>query len=278
MTGDWKRPALSFRAEREILKRFLTFVWNDRRQFFLHNYMGRRVQKKVFGGTPGNWNTVPDETRVFVYDGWNLIKETVTGDTNGTYYVWGLDLSQSMQGTGGIGGLVCRVSGTAVRHYTYDANGNVSQLVDEAGAIVARYEYDPFGNEIRAEGDDAQNNPFRFSTKYLDAETGLYYYGFRYYVPEIGRWISRDPIEERGGINIFSQSDNNPINYFDMLGLTVAYKGEPIIDNAKGGATGVRWFVNGKISTKIKGYQLYISGAENPLSNFRGDKSSVLYV
>jgi len=49
---------------------------------------------------------VPDETRVFVYDGWNLIKETVTGDTNGdTYYVWGLDFSQSMQGAGDIGGL-----------------------------------------------------------------------------------------------------------------------------------------------------------------------------
>jgi len=192
----------------------------DKKITFLYDYMGRRVQRKVFGGTPGSWNTVPDETRVFVYDGWNLIKETVTGDTDGdTYYVWGLDLSQSMQGAGGIGGLVCRVSGTAVRHYTYDANGNVGQLVDEAGAITARYEYDPFGNEIRAEGDDAQNNPFRFSTKYLDAETGLYYYGFRYYSAEIGRWISRDPIGERGGINIYGFAGNVPTVNIDPLGL-----------------------------------------------------------
>ncbi|GBC63461.1 hypothetical protein DENIS_4455 [Desulfonema ishimotonii] len=196
----------------------------DRKITFLYDYMGRRVRKKVYSGTPGSWNTVPDETRVFVYDGWNLIKETVTGDTGDTYYVWGPDLSQSMQGAGGIGGLVCRVSGTAVRHYTYDANGNVGQLVDEAGAIVAHYEYDPFGNEIRAEGDDAQNNPFRSSTKYLDAETGLYYYGFRYYSPEIGRWISRDPMGEQGGINIYGFVDNNTLNNFDILGMWEATK------------------------------------------------------
>jgi len=115
---------------------------------------------------------------------------------------------------------VCRVSGTAVRHYTYDANGNVGQLVDEAGAIVAHYEYDPFGNEIRAEGDDAQANPFRFSTKYLDAETGLYYYGFRYYSTETGRWISRDPLGEKGGINLYTFVVNNGINKFDLFGLT----------------------------------------------------------
>ena len=105
-----------------------------------------------------------------------------------------------------------------VRHYTYDANGNVGQLVDEAGAIVARYEYDPFGNEIRAEGDDAQNNPFRFSTKYLDAETGLYYYGFRYYSAEIGRWISRDPIQEFGGNHLYLFLKNNGVALIDYLG------------------------------------------------------------
>ncbi|GBC63459.1 RHS repeat-associated core domain-containing pro tein [Desulfonema ishimotonii] len=208
-----------------------TYTWNaenrliaaetaDKRITFLYDYMGRRVRKQVYSGTPGSWNAVPDETRVFVYDGWNLIRETVSGTASGeTYYVWGLDLSQSVQGAGGIGGLLCSVSGGEVRRYTYDANGNVGQLVDEAGAIVARYEYDPFGNEIRAEGDDAQNNPFRFSTKYLDAETGLYYYGFRYYSAEIGRWISRDPLEEYGGPNMFMFAGNDGINVWDNLGL-----------------------------------------------------------
>jgi len=45
--------------------------------------------------------------------------------------------------------------------------------------------------------------PHRFSTKYYDAETDLYYYGYRYYSPSLGRWISRDPIEEQGGMNLF---------------------------------------------------------------------------
>jgi len=188
---------------------------------------------------------------VFVYDGWNLIKETVTGDTNGTYYVWGLDLSQSMQGAGGIGGLVCRVSGTAVHHYTYDANGNVGQLVDEDGAIVARYEYDPFGNEIRAEGDDAQNNPFRFSTKYLDAETGLYYYGFRYYSAEIGRWISRDPIGEDGGLNLMAFVQNNPANGVDSLGRFEIGKGRPLFYKTS----------DGRVVTSTP-YDIYMSGYE----------------
>ncbi|WP_124330899.1 RHS repeat domain-containing protein [Desulfonema ishimotonii] len=215
MTG-YDGAAYTWNAE----NRLIAAETADKKITFLYDYMGRRVRKQVYSGTPGSWNASPDETRVFVYDGWNLIKETVTGDsTDDTYYVWGPDLSQSMQGAGGIGGLVCRVSGTAVRHYTYDANGNVGQLVDEAGAIVAHYEYDPFGNEIRAEGDDAQNNPFRSSTKYLDAETGLYYYGFRYYHTELGRWISRDPMGEQGGYNLYGFVSNNPVFLYDAWGL-----------------------------------------------------------
>ncbi|GBC63449.1 hypothetical protein DENIS_4443 [Desulfonema ishimotonii] len=208
-----------------------TYTWNaenrltavetaDKKITFLYDYMGRRVRKQVYSGTPGNWNTSPDETRVFVYDGWNLIRETVSGAASGeTYYVWGLDLSQGTQGAGGIGGLLCSVSGGEVRRYAYDANGNVGQLVDEDGVIVARYEYDPFGNEIVADGDAAAGNPFRFSMKYLDAETGLYYYGFRYYSAELGRWISRDPLEEYGGYNIYGFVSNNPLYFYDYLGL-----------------------------------------------------------
>jgi len=65
----------------------------------------------------------------------------------------------------------------------YDGNGNVVGLVDaEAGSLTieAKYEYSPFGEPIRAEGTYA-GNAFRFSTKYQDAETGLLYYGHRYY-------------------------------------------------------------------------------------------------
>ncbi len=58
-----------------------------------------------------------------------------------------------------------------------------------------------------------------FSTKYYDWETGLYYYGYRYYSPTIGRWLSRDPIGEKGGRNLYGFVDNNPLNLNDFLGL-----------------------------------------------------------
>jgi RHS repeat-associated protein len=64
----------------------------------------------------------------------------------------------------------------------------------------------------------AANNPFRFSTKYQDDETGLVYYGYRYYSPSMGRWISRDPIEEEGGLNLYGFVGNDGINCFDPYG------------------------------------------------------------
>ena len=60
------------------------------------------------------------------------------------------------------------------------------------------YEYDPFGNIVKCTGPLKDENPFRFSTKYQDNETGLLYYGYRYYNADMGRWISRDPLGEPG--------------------------------------------------------------------------------
>ena len=61
-----------------------------------------------------------------------------------------------------------------------DANGNVVQLVDTGGTVVASDEYDPFGDVVLQSGTEAADNAFRFSTKYWDDETGLSYYGLRY--------------------------------------------------------------------------------------------------
>ncbi|MGI6495986.1 MAG: RHS repeat-associated core domain-containing protein [Kiritimatiellia bacterium] len=80
----------------------------------------------------------------------------------------------------------------------YDNNGNITAYVDETGAIVAEYTYDAFGRTIEATGSMADAFLHRFSTKYYDAETGLYYYGYRFYAPKLMRWINRDPIQEKG--------------------------------------------------------------------------------
>jgi len=109
-------------------------------------------------------------------------------------------------------------------------NGNVGQLVktvkDGQGNITgventlaAHYEYDPYGNLIHSNGPYADANPFRFSTKWFDAETGLGYWGYRYYSPRVGRWMSRDPIGEEGGLNMHAFVNNAPPYLYDPVGL-----------------------------------------------------------
>ncbi|NLH72943.1 MAG: RHS repeat-associated core domain-containing protein [Verrucomicrobia bacterium] len=139
-------------------------------------------------------------------------------------YVWGSDLSGSMQGAGGIGGLLkVTQHGSQVTHHfvAYDGNGNVMGLVNTAdGSLSARYEYGPFGEPIRISGAISILNPIRFSSKYTDDQSGLVYYGYRYYNPSTGRWMSRDPVAEGGGgINLFVSMNNNPIISYDPVGL-----------------------------------------------------------
>ena len=87
--------------------------------------------------------------------------------------------------------------------YHTDANKNVTELTDSEGTVVAHYEYSPFGMVTKLSGDYAATNPFRFFSEYYDSETGLVYYNQRYYDPQLGRWLSRDPIEEEGGWNLY---------------------------------------------------------------------------
>jgi RHS repeat-associated protein len=133
--------------------------------------------------------------------------------------VWSLDISESSQGAGGVGGLISVVVTGEAYQFLYDANGNVGQLVKSSdGTIAAHYEYDPFEVLLKSSGSMANENPFRFSTKYYDTETDLYYYGYRYYSAQLGRWINRDPIEEEGGFNLYGFVENDPIDYIDPIG------------------------------------------------------------
>jgi len=128
------------------------------------------------------------------------------------------------QSAGGVGGLlfVQQTIGNKAYAMGYDGNGNVTRLYDMAGSgsIAASYEYGPFGEVVRASGPLATQNPFQFSTKYTDAETGLNYYGYRYYNASTGRWISRDPISEKGGRNLYAAARNDLIMRLDRLGLS----------------------------------------------------------
>ncbi|NLH73946.1 MAG: RHS repeat-associated core domain-containing protein [Verrucomicrobia bacterium] len=102
----------------------------------------------------------------------------------------------------------------------YDGNGNVMALVDASnGNVCARYEYGPFAEPIRVSGPMAKLNPIRFSTKYTDNEFGFLYYGYRYFNPNTGRWLSRDPMEEQSSATLYGCCANDPANRVDFFGL-----------------------------------------------------------
>jgi RHS repeat-associated protein len=126
-----------------------------------------------------------------------------------------------------------------VRHYIQLKSGTVNQGYGNIGTMIgqvsANLEYDAFGREVRvssltvpptgtppglvAGGLYADALPFHFSTKFTDPESGLNYYGYRFYDSRDGRWLSRDPIEEEGGLNLYGFCLNEPTGWVDILGL-----------------------------------------------------------
>lgn len=134
--------------------------------------------------------------------------------------MWGQDNSGTLEGAAGVGGLLRIKEAGNSYQVGYDGNGNVIALVNAGtGNSAAYYEYDAFGITLKATGAYAKLNPFRFSTKYTDGETSLVYFGYRYYQPQTGRWLSRDPIGEQGGVNLNVFVSNNPVSFTDTLGL-----------------------------------------------------------
>jgi RHS repeat-associated protein len=185
---------------------------------FEYDWRGRRIRKTV---TRLDTSAVILDNK-FLCDGWNLIAEL--NGTNNTVirsYTWGLDLSGSQQGAGGVGGLLMVKDASQGTHFAaYDLNGNMAGLVSASYETnTARHEYG-LSELLRATGPMAKLNPFRFSTKYQDDETDLVYYGYRYYNASTGRWLSRDPIEELGGMNLYGFLHSDPQNKVDLYGLT----------------------------------------------------------
>jgi RHS repeat-associated protein len=171
----------------------------------------RRVMKVTLGATT-----------TYFYDDWNLIEERIAyanGTTSTIKYYWGKDLSGSLQGAGGVGGLLYLTVDDEIYIPCYDNNGNITQYVDVSGYSVASYAYDSFGGIIVKSGTLADFFRHRFSTKYFDPETGLYYYGYRFYNPDHMRWLNRDPIEEEDGANLYLYCKNSTLLTYDLFGL-----------------------------------------------------------
>ncbi len=118
---------------------------------------------------------------------------------------------------------VGEVEGATKRYYTRDHLGSIREVVSQTGGVLARYDYSPFGERVRVGGSDATYVcSFGYTGHFQHIPTGMALTWFRAYVPGSGRWLNRDPIGERGGVNLYAYVGNNPLNYYDALGLTAS--------------------------------------------------------
>ena len=207
--GRYKHP---WNGENRLLRvqsRSDTPEGSWRRVEWQYDGLGRRIRQTTWTWLVQSNQWVVTEDLKFLSDpllfGRHLVDLNASNNVAVRTYVWGLDMSETMDGAGGVGGLLWMTlhtgSGpTAGTHFcAYDGNGNVVALASASdGSATGRYEYGPFGDPIRLSGPAATLNPFRFSTKRTDNSTDCVLYEYRVYSPSTGRWGRRDPIWEPG--------------------------------------------------------------------------------
>jgi len=163
---------------------------------------GRRV-RKTFGST----------TTRYLYDGHDLFAEVdpstpTTPLAEYTYYP-GIDQPHSVRR---------RMRSDSVFYYAQDFPGSILGLVNGSNVIVNRYRYEPFGADAQGFPQGSVPNSLKFAARQFDTETGFYYMRARYYDPQLGRFISEDPIGLAGGINPYTYVGDGPVNAVDPTG------------------------------------------------------------
>jgi len=212
--------------ESQLVGVWVPDLWSN--SFTYDGLLRKRIERDyAWNAGTTNWQLTSEVH--FIYDGRLVIQERDANNLPQVTYTRGLDLSGDLQEAGGIGGLLARtvnpstlnpqLSANATAYYHCDGNGNITCMVDSNGRIVAHYEYDPFGSMISMSGPLAGANRYRFSSKEWNENAGLYYYGFRFYDPNMQRWLNKDLIQELGGINLYAFTFNNPLTWLDLLGF-----------------------------------------------------------
>ena len=178
---------------------------------------GRRFRKNTYSG-----NTIVKQT-CFLYAGTNLIAEFDQTDpcfpnfVLNNIFFW--DPTQPIA-TRTLATIIYYHEedsfSQSLYYYTHDLTKNVWNITTADGYSGDSFHYDAFGTLLQDHGADRLH--FLFSNEYYDTETGLYYYLFRYYNPFDGRWLSKDPIGERGGLNLYAFCGNNAVNTWDRWG------------------------------------------------------------
>jgi RHS repeat-associated protein len=173
---------------------------------YKYDYQGRMISKNTsHGGT--------ETRRDFIWNNNHIIQELITNESQLTtnLYTWanGETLTASLDGE--------------TVFYCHDANKNVTDLVDDSGTHLVHYDYSPFGVQnftIHSSPFTVSLNPFRFSNEYFDATTGQVEFLNRRYLPQLGKFMSRDPIGVQGGLNETAICANDCVNDVDLWGLS----------------------------------------------------------
>jgi RHS repeat-associated protein len=197
-----------------------------------------------------NGNMTLDGTNSYSWDAENrLIQITYPGSGNNTQFTYdplgrpvkivetsGGSVTSTKQFVGneerdGSGNLVRQyfglgqvnfTGGTGTPYFlTVDHLGSAREMTDSSGNIVAQYGYDPYGQATKLQG--SLDADFQYAGMYMHGRSGLNLTWFRQYSSQLGRWLSRDPIGESAGSNLYSYCGNNPMSGIDTLGLDAGY-------------------------------------------------------
>ena len=164
----------------------------------------------------------------YLYDGLTAIIERSTDGATHTYYTRGIGYG------GGIGSLISVQQGPDSSYYHYDGIGTVTEMTDSAAKTAKSYTYDAFGNILTQNG--LVQDPYSFSTKEYSAQSGLVYFGARWYDPGIGRFITEDflagNIYRPSSLHRYVYVQNNPVNWIDPLGLCAEKTEREVIESA----------------------------------------------
>lgn len=195
----------------DALDRLIAFTKDRQKTTYVYDENNRRLSKTFYSLERNNqWKE--QKTVRYLYQGQNEIGSLDKEGNINELRVLGLGKGAE------IGAAVALEINQKLYVPIHDHIGNVACLLDGAtGVVVESYRYSSFGEEL-FDGLKAIC-PWRFSSKRTDAESGLVYFGRRYYAPEIGRWMSLDPIGRDGGPNLYAYVMNNALTHFDLYGF-----------------------------------------------------------
>ena len=199
---QWGTAGLTYDANGNMLSDGTnSFTWDARNQLASMNFGANAFQYDPFGRRVAK--TVSGTTTNYLYDGVNVAQELVGGSPSANLL------------TGGVDENFTRTDAAGARNFLTDPLGSTIALTDSAGTTQAQYTYEPFGNTTVT---GSSTNSYQYTGRENDG-TGLYFYRARYYEPQIGRFISEDPIRFSGGINFYAYVGNNPTSRIDPFGL-----------------------------------------------------------